>query len=557
MRGDRKLEAWLRAASLRSNEEVNRAVLQDLLGQWEGPVESHSIKPSFGRRMMNSRASRVTAAVIVLVLVLTGMFQFGNGTQGVALGAVLDAMYEMPWVHIKTTIHRADQIQIREEWECFNPKVHVWKDPAGVINFRDYSQGTAYVYQPANQTVTISATTERFNQRGPESPSEAVRGMIARFETEGSQVTREKTMRGQIPVEVIVMKDEHQEITMVLDLDRQVPLSMDVVARIPETGEEVTAVIEFDYPTQGPLDIYSLGLPADVQVIDNRPKGRVQDLINEIQDRYDAGYGDHIAVLLDSRVGDDSELKPSKIVVMRQQGESKRVDRYTAWNFTGTKSDWPTLYPLISQVWPNLTIEEAVSLEDTKYAVYQMIYDGSQSTQRTNFSGQVRIVSKQVDMFQMGSIESLVRYAWCSPSALMVSGANRQIRCEILPDDPNRPGWVGFRLVASMHDAEKRLPGTTVQQRITDYWFDPAQDYLLMERRSVAQSDEGSSTAIDRTQETAQTSTGQWYPTLIRTEFTYPNPRGGMTNLRQEWRILLDSEPVFTEDVFDKSTLGE
>ena len=260
-------------------------------------------------------------------------------------------------------------------------------------------------------------------------------------------------------------------------------------------------------------------------------------------------------MLLDSRVGDDSELKPSKIVVMRQQGESKRVDRYTAWNFTGTKR--PTLYPLISQVWPNLTIEEAVSLEHTKYAVYQMIYDGSQSTQRTNFSGQVRIVSKQVDMFQMGSIESLVRYAWCSPSVLMVSGANRQIRCEILPDDPNRPGWVGFRLVASMHDAEKRLPGTTVQQRITDYWFDPAQDYLLMERRSVAQRDESSSTTIDRTVETAQTSTGQWYPTLISRENIYPNREGEMTGNLWELRILLDTEPVFAEDVFDRSTLVE
>lgn len=504
---------------------------------------------------MNSRASRVTAAVIVLVLVLTGFLNFGNDTQGVALGAVLDAMNRQPWVHVKATVRQENQTQVHEEWECFNPKISISKDSAGVIDFRDYSQGTTYVYQPVKQTVTISVTPN-FKKGGPQSPSEAFQELIARFESGSSSVTREKTTRGQVAVEVISMLYERQQITLVLDLERQLPIIMDVATHIPETGPEAHITVEYDYPVPGPADIYSLGVPADVRVIDNRPQGRVQDLINEVQSRFDTGYQDHIAVVLKSEVEEGNELRPMQIIVMRRQGQMKRVDRYVANLFTGRNNVEPTLYPLIKDAWPGLSVEAVVSLEDTEYADFQMIYDGTQSTQRTNFV-QVRVTSKPGDGFQWVSSKSLARYAWGSPSAQMMSGSKQQVKSEILPDDPKRPGWVGFRLVASMDDAEQRSAGNTIKQRTKEYWFDPEKDYLLMERRTVTQREDSRSTTIDRTVETAQTSTGQWYPTLIRTESTFPGRKGDMIGNLYELRILLDTEPVFTEDIFDRSTLVE
>ncbi|NQV35686.1 MAG: hypothetical protein HQ515_23535, partial [Phycisphaeraceae bacterium] len=466
------------------------------------------------------------------------------------------SMQKMPWVHVKATVHRAGQTLLHEEWECFDSKISIKIEPDGVISFRDYGLGTVSVYRPTDDAILISPVTDRFNKKGAGSGSAGVQAMISRFESQGSEVVRTATTQDDLPVEVITLKDQIQEITLVLDRDRQVPLTMETVARIPDTGEKVTASAVFAYPDQGPTDIYGLGVSVDAQVIDNRPKGAVQNLIDEVQSRFYAGYGDHIAVLLESWVGDDNELEPKKIIVMRQKGNMKRVDRYNAYNFTGSKANRATLYPLVKDIWPNLTIEDVVAVEDNKCAEYQMIYDGDTSSQRTNFSGQVETHAIRTDLFQMGGgAESLVSFAWCCPSALMMSGSDQQIKPEELPDEPNRPGLKGFRLVTSMHTPDKRLPGTTIKQRINDYWFDPAKDYLLMEHRSLNQADEGDSTFVTRALETAQTASGQWVPKVILTESSYPDRKGGITHHSQEKRIMMNTEYEFKDDVFDLSTL--
>ena len=504
---------------------------------------------------MNSKTGKVTIAAMVLLVVMMGWWNLGDRNQGVALGAIMESFSKLSWVHVNTSIHRNGEYQGQEEeWECTNPKIHISIDPNAVIEYRDYEQETVYIYQPDQQTLTIGSTTDRFNQRTPESPSAAVQAMITRFESQGNEVTQKSDTYEQKPVTVFTLKDEQQEITLVVDSDEQIPLKIDAIVTIPQAGEVFVVSAEFDYPIQGPLDIYSLGVPADVQVIDNRPQGGLQDLMNEVQSHFDAGYPDHIAMVLESWVDDNDVLEPAQIIMLRQQGQKKRADRYHAFHFTGSKSDWPTLYPLIEEQWPDLTIPEVVALEDNQYAEYQLIYDGVDSTQRTNF-GQVEMNTKRVDMFQFGDIESLAGFAWCNPQQLLMTGSDQQVQPETLPEDANHLDWVGFRLVTSMHDPNKPLPGTTIHKRIVDYWFDPAKDYLLMQQKSLDQADKGNRTFITQTLETGRTSTGQWVPTRITTESSYPDYQGNMTHHRQEKRILVSTQPKFQEGVFDKDSL--
>jgi len=504
---------------------------------------------------MTSRISKIAAAAIVVLIVYSGILHIGQKNQGVVLGAVTEAMSGMPWVHIDTSIQQGDQIQKRQEWECFDPKVHIWIDAQGVISYRDYSRETAYVYQPHANTITISSTTDRFNKKGPQSPVEAVKHMIARFESKSGDIQREKATQNQIPVEIIHLHDEHQDISLVLDVKRQVPLTMNGKGRIPETDQEYTVSANFDYPAQGPVDIYGLDVPLDAKIIDNRPKGDVQDLIQEVQRRFDTGFADHYAVVLGAYVEEDSQPEPTDIVVMRQKGNLKRVDKYHAFNFTGAKSHIPTLYPLVKDRWPKLTVQDIIALEDNKYGEFQLIFDGNTSTKRTNFSGKVNVDTIRVDMFQMGVIESLAGLAWCSPTALMMSGPDKQIKAELLAEDPKHADWVGFKLVESMHDSSKRLSGTTIQQRISFFWFDPEKDHLLMERKNLEIADEGTRTFISSTLETAQTPDGSWYPKRIQTTASYPDHKGKMHGYTEEKRILLDTNPVFKDGVFDGASL--
>ena len=504
---------------------------------------------------MSSKVTKIAAAAIVLVVVGTGILHIGTQDQGVALGAVEQAMYGMPWVHTNATIRQGDQIQVRQEWECFDPKVHIWIDPNGVISYRDYSGQTAYVYHPEANTITISSATDRFNKKGSQSGAEAVKDMIARFESRSGEILRQRTTHNQIPVEIVQLADEHQEISLILDLERQIPLKMDMQGSIPDTDQKYAMSVDFDYPVEGPADIYDLGAPADARVVDNRPQGDVQDLIQKVQQRFDTGFEDHTAVVLGSWVADNNVLEPKDIIVLRQKGNLKRVDNYHAYNFTGSKSHIPTLYPLIKDRWPNLTIQDAIALEDNKYGEFQMVFDGDKSTKRTNFSGKVHMQTIRVDMFQMGGIESLANLAWCNPSSLLMTGSDQQIKPELLPADPNHLGWVGFKLVRSMHDSSKRLPGTTIRQSISFFWFDPERDHLLMERKTLETADEGTRTSVTSIIEIAQTPEGKWYPTLILTESSYPNYQGTISRHVEEKRILLDTDPIFKDGVFDGASL--
>jgi hypothetical protein len=158
-------------------------------------------------------------------------------------------------------------------------------------------------------------------------------------------------------------------------------------------------------------------------------------------------------------------------------------------------------------------------------------------------------------MFQTGSLESLAGVSRPNPSALLMTGSNVQKRLESLPADADHPGLVGFRIVTTPSNPNDRLPGTTTQASIESYWFDPSQDYLLIEHASHAERDEGASEFISKTTETTQTPAGKWYPTLIRATSSYPDRNGQIHRTTRQKRILLDASPVFEEGTFDAATL--
>ncbi|NQV34961.1 MAG: hypothetical protein HQ515_19865, partial [Phycisphaeraceae bacterium] len=223
MKTPQNIENRLRHASLKSNSKVNQAVLKDLLNHWDQSAIGTAKKPGFGRQIMQRPTSKIAAAIVVFVLILSGILSIGGKNQGVALGQVVASMQKMPWVHVKVTVHQAGQTLLLEEWECFDSKISIKIKPDGVISFRDYGLGTVSVYQPTDDTIRISPVTDRFNKKRAGSASAGVRAMISQFESQGSQVVRTTTTQDGLPVEVITLKDDHQEITLVLDRDRQVP----------------------------------------------------------------------------------------------------------------------------------------------------------------------------------------------------------------------------------------------------------------------------------------------------------------------------------------------
>jgi len=500
---------------------------------------------------MKSKTGKLAAAVIVLVLIGVGIVRFGGRNTSVALGAIVESMQRVPWIRITGTLQSPRTKGPFEEWQSSDQRILVSIDPNGVITYRDYAAEAMYVYQPGTNTVTISPTTDRYNVASPGSPVGAIQEMIASQEQAGAQVTYDAMTYNGVPARKIHIVAKEQDMTLVCDRDSGLPLSIQSVATLPEMPERVVTSIVFEYPAEGPADIYALGVPADAKVADNRPKGSAADLVEQVQRRFDAGFEDHIAVMLESYVGGNETLEPAQIVVMWQQGRQKRMGRYHACNFGDRRPEMATLYPAIKDLWPNLTIADVLGLISDEFAEYQLIFDGTASTNWSRFSGRVNVQTITTDLFQTPSIiDWLTNLAGINPMLLMSSGPNLQKKLETFPADPNHPGLVGFHVVTTSSDSSGRLHGTTPRVGSESYWFDPDRDYLLIERWSRNERDEGIYEFLTETSEVAQTPAGKWYPRIIRITASYPAYDGIHHNTRER-RILLDTSPVFEPGTFD------
>jgi hypothetical protein len=551
MKTFRNIEKRMRHASLKSNSEVNQAVLNDLLNHWDQSPVGTVRKPGLGRIIMERRSSRIAAAIVVFALIISGILSIGGKNQGVALGDVVASMQKMPWVHVKATVHQADQTLFHEEWECFDPRISIKIEPDGVIRLRDYDQGIVSVYQPKDNTIMISPVTDRFNKRGPGSPSGAMQDMIAKFESQGSQVVRTKTTQGQFSVEVIQLKDEHQEITLVLDVDRQVPLTIETVAQIPETGQKFTASAVFAYPDQGPTDIYSLDVPADAQVIDKNiglssgidANPEVESLLLELQQRRSRGYGDHTAVMMASHVVEQGLLSPWNVLLIRRLDTIDRVDTF----YVGTNKKLGDLRLSVIDDWPHLKITEVLALE-RKGPIYESIVEGENVSVLTSKDFGTK-------RFQAGNHQhcrnSMVNLAWPIPDVLEGQyQSDRKVELQIINNTATPPEWIGLLVTSSgVSDSGKK------KEKIEEYWFDASRDYLLMEHTTKGDFDDQFDTFYLKwsTLEVAQTQNGNWYPSKKRSmlKYTYYQNKNIKTvEQEKEYSIRYDDKVIPDEDVF-------
>ena len=552
MNSRRDLEELLRNAAFHADADASRARLSELLEQWDRSIGRPGQAGGLGRHIMKSTTGKLVAAVIVLALIGAGIIRFGRHGGGIALGDIVESMQRVPWVHV-TGMEQSprENGHVGQWWESFDRRVVVSMEPDGVITYWDYNAEAMYVYHPQTNTVTISPTTDRFNVASPGSPAAAIKEMIAAQEEAGAEVTSEPAIRDGRKVQTIHIVAKGQDMTLVCDRDSGLLLSMETIVTVQGTSEQVVVSATVEYPAEGPADIYALGAPRDAKVIDNRPKGSAADLVQQVQRRFDAGFEDHIAVMLDSRVESNETLKPVQIVVVWQQGARKRMGHYLACNPAERRPEMATLYPAIKDTWPNLMIADVLALIGDKFAEFQLIFDGTTSTVWNNISDQVRVNTHQRDLFQDGRIESLAGLAGTNPSDLMMTDSDTQKKLETLPADPNHPGLVGFRIVTSPSNSSGHLPGTTLRADVASYWFDPAKDHLLIEKSS--RSENGQS--VTKAAEIGQTPAGKWYPMKIRTASSFPGPDGKIYHNTHEQRILLDTAPVFEPGTFDAAAL--
>lgn len=512
---------------------------------------------------MKSRITRIAAAAVIIIAVIVGLHHY-TGSIDVASPAfaeMVEAMKRMPWIHTIVDIDAVERKGQMDSWMCFEPSIMIIEEPEGTVRYVNFSEETQYTYNPQDNTITISTIPDTFSAMGPRSPFEVVERMIETLQAGGAEITREESVLDGRAVEIIHGVSDTEDIRMVRDVERNLLVSCDrkILGNTPERG---TATMRFDYPEQGPPDIYALGVPEDAALVDTRPRGSLKDLTKEIQRRFENGFGDHIAVVLESsgsREDPNNPDYPNMIVVMRRLGRLRRLDRYHALDTSGRQVEFKSLYEDIKDDWPNLTIRQILSLEDNEALLGQMLFDGKYTTSCTRIRGKVHKSRWRGDPSRLSS-EFLPAIVWTNPFMLTMGNSSEKKTIEPLPADPDHAQLAGLRVRTTAKDKNKKYDSSNKPRLGTDdYWFDPAKDYILVERihrEEIVQQGEYRLLRSIVT-ETGRTSDGKWYPGLIRTEHFSVTGKGKKLNRIREKRLLLDTNPTFKQGIFDASSLLE
>jgi hypothetical protein len=565
MKSEKNIEKLIGKINVTPDAQKDRKALEQILHAQEKTktTSSANIKPNTWRLNMKNKMIKLTTAAVLIVAVFIGVNHLGGSVDiaGVAWGHTMKAMKEMPWVHVIAKVDTIEQKGQTDAWISFHPYIMVLKESDGNIYYTDLNGEIKYDYNLFENTITISAVPDISKTMGPKSHFNLLEHMIGNLEAGDAEITREESVLDMKPVEIIHSASNTQDVLIVRDIERNLVVSAEYET-FADTPEQGTIVMRFEYPQGGPADIYAAGAARDAKVIDLRPKGDVGELILELKQRFNNGFGDHRVVVLESSSlrQDRENLYPKMMVIRHQKNELKRMDCYFAADDSERKrKNITSLYEKVKDDWPNLTLEQVLSLEDDRALQVQALFDGKHSFGWYIASGEVKKSKSSRDSFAF-SPNNLSSIVWGNPFMLTVGRRSELKTIEPLPSDPGHSHLLGFRVRTIAKNNNKKYDSRNEPNTgIDDYWFDPEKDYIMVEHISRKQALRRPTIISSNTivKETSQTVDGRWYPKVIYREYVKVNSKGEERKGLEEKRLLLVTNPVFKEGLFDSSSLME
>ena len=271
---------------------------------------------------------------------------------------------------------------------------------------------------------------------------------------------------------------------------------------------------EYEYPSEGPRDLYDLGVPRDTPVVDGTASAELLELRRKVLAARGDGFGSYRMVSV-STVGGSGMHR------VITDGHRYRVENY----FAAEASNW-TLEELRSRAVEQIDFEP-LSARPAAFT----IFDGQTETQvHFDKTGKLIIRSVRPAPFASFQTHTLKVRTWRHGDGFFHPWADRQDEY-VGPDDR---GWVAMRVLGQAN--------LIVRPWLYETWYDPARGYRVVKQANTqfAQAPwqldaswnvrydaspqavlRGSSDSPDERSEWevlewAELRPGQWYPALSR-----------------------------------------
>jgi len=221
------------------------------------------------RRFIMNPFTKLTAAAMILIAVLIVINQFGGSIDGatVAYAQITENMRKMPWMH--GVVEGAGEKF--EAWFSFEKRVMVSKRIPGEIRYHDSLKNIVQVYDPDANTIKVSYPTTDALVGVGQSVVDFPKMILKLFDEKGEKVIQEtgkyKGKDSKIYKMSGFLGGMDMKVEMIVDRDKNVLLYINQKAFDKDGTLKIEANAYFDYPENGPNNIYEVGVPASAKIV--------------------------------------------------------------------------------------------------------------------------------------------------------------------------------------------------------------------------------------------------------------------------------------------------
>jgi hypothetical protein len=458
-------------------DERVRKLAEKIDGTAPAGEESHAAADPEGWVRRESLTHRrwvpIAATILVAMLGSLAAWHFLNGRGAVAWADVEEALRSVPWVHVVSKDPETGAM-LSESWYQTGPRRAYFRSSragAAYSVLTDYRTKERWLFDPGQNMVTILQLPVEHGLEGNFLLKILNNDLPAGWPT--------PTIRRTAPDEglfeaIFQWPDKPAGPRVVMHIwteeARQLPVRATIEATSEGGEESHVEEMELDYPSEGPADIYAIGVPRDAKIVDGRPDVDITAVLDEYERRRQAFPKTYSAIVYAEKQKEDEPIYDvdREIYLVYKQGEKLRVE------------------------WFVLDQNVVDCLVDAS------IYDGSCRYRSKSAPGRDGSPGRAFDKVPCKA--GTTDYDGRVPEYIGWPIISRVSVRRITSDNPDLAGMIGI----------EQSYGDNKHQ----YWLDPQRDYLV--HRHLQET--SNSTRRDEIQEYGQLSTGNWYPMRKRYE---------------------------------------
>ncbi|MCK4999826.1 MAG: hypothetical protein KAS23_09830 [Anaerohalosphaera sp.] len=544
---------------------------------------------------MKTKTARLAIAAVLLIAVLSLTIMDKTVSPAYALEQSLEAMKNETWMHmVPYSQMKGAETVFGENWFSATHGIEAIKRGDGSCGISYFDKDESYSYDPATETITLSLVNKANIISRTNSYGDLFNNIIDTLnEHAGTEITKTAEVqngKNVIAIEVKVPKGdplgsigtEHWLFTM--DEDSYLPTRMKLQG-YDEDGEFVEVFdAAFDYPNNGPMDIYELGVPKTAKIIDKRPTMEVQTIITNYHVARENDPQRYTALVLYTRSNADGSEVADEATIYYVDGNKFRREQLSIKSDTvtsqrkarlGLETKMGDSLESILEWWTNrehLSHRNAEMYDgEYKYQVHRNlnVTGGFKSRKEKNTKTRNRN-SKPPNLHNMYT-------AGAQFMQFISNDVTKEQKITLIENDYSRQNGL---ICLQRIEADRRYPFMRNGRRYKRLcYIDPGKDYICRRIEEYFIQDElwkkmyndadncmiknpdptleYTMLQIRESTRLSQTEDDRWYPKKIETRTTTQRDNGILQNSTATWTIYLDTQRQLPEDIFDSDAFSK